>query len=148
MSILTRPPERPLTLCLRHSMHLDSIIGAGPAFCHSLQDIRSGDSETGKGGSLSDTTVVQLAAACPELMHASLDGSTRLTDASLIAFFTNCPSLRYLAITGNDKVSGSVKGTALDRMRDNPELGKKLEKIRLTDQDEFDKKLIQRFPCS
>lgn len=75
ISILARPPERPLTLCLQHSMHLDSVIGAGPAFCHSLQDIQSGDGETGKGGSLSDTAVVQLAAACPELMHASLGGS-------------------------------------------------------------------------
>jgi len=106
-----------------------------------LQDFRSGDSETGNGGQLTDAAVVRLATACPNLTHASLDGSKYLTDISMLAFFSNCPNLRYLAVTGNDKVPGNLKGSALDELRENPDLGKKLKKMRLTDQDIFDKKL-------
>jgi hypothetical protein len=108
-----------------------------------LQDFRCGDSETGTGGQLSDGAVVRLAIACPNLIHASLDGSKRLTDASLLAFFTNCPNLCYLAITGNDKVMGELKGPALDELRENPDLGKKLVKIRITYQSVYEKRLGQ-----
>src|SRR5436305_13975379 len=73
--------------------------------------------QPGKGGQISDVAIVRLAAACPNLIHVSLDGSKYLTDASLIAFFTNYPNLRYVAITGNDKVCGHIKGTARDGLR-------------------------------
>jgi hypothetical protein len=124
----------------RRSAHLDAIVAAGSAFCHSLQDFRSGDSETGRGARLSNAAVVRLATACPNLIHASLAGSTRLGDASLLAFFANCPKLRYLSITGNDRVSGGLKGPALDELREKPDLGKHLEKMCLTDQCVCDKK--------
>jgi len=122
-------------------VHLDAIVAAGSAFCYSLQDFRSGDSETGSGARLSDAAVVRLATACPNLIHASLSGSTGLTDASLLAFFINCPKLHYLSITGNDRVCGKLKGPALDELREKPDLGKDLGKMRLTDQNLFDKKL-------
>jgi len=106
-----------------------------------LQDFRSGDNETGSGGQLTDAAVIRLATAYPNLIHASLDGSKYLIDISLLAFFNNCPNLRYLVVTGNDKVPGKLKGPALDELREKPDLGRKLENIRLTDQDILDKKL-------
>lgn len=115
------------------------MIVAGSAFCHSLQDFRSGDSETGKGNQITDAAIGHLTAACPNLIHVGLDGSKNLTDMSLIAFFRNCPMIRHLAVTGNDKNSGSLEGLALDELRGKSAWGKKLKKIRLTDQHTSDK---------
>ena len=129
----------PLTWFAWHSTHLEAIIAAGPSFCSSLQDFRSGDSETGEGASLSDTAVANLAAACPNLIHVNLEGSQGLTDTSLIAFFSNCPKLRYFSITGNDRVEGNLRGAALDELRVKPEWAKSLKKMRLTDQRTLDK---------
>lgn len=88
---------------------------------------------------MSDVAVICFAKACPNLIHVSLDGATRLTDDSLLAFFTNCPSLRYIQLSGNDKVAGKLKGTALDVLRETPSIGEELVKLRLTDQVEFNK---------
>lgn len=120
---------------------MDAIVAAGAALCDSLQEFRSGDSETGNGAWLTDTAVVNLAATCPNLIHVGLEASKGLTDTSLIAFFRNCPNIRYIAITGNDKNSGSVQGPALDELRENSDWGKKLERISVTDQC-GDKKLL------
>ena len=89
------------------------MIVAGSAFCHSLQDFRSGDSETGKGNQITDAAIGHLTAACPNLIQVGLDGSKNLTDMSLIAFFRNCPMIRYLAVTGNDKVQEALKALRL-----------------------------------
>lgn len=60
----------------------------------------------------------------------------------MLAFFINCPKLHYFSITGNDRVSGRLKGPALDELREKSDLVKNLKKMRLTDQNEvFDKKL-------
>jgi hypothetical protein len=133
-------PSAPTNVSPRPSAHLDAIVAAGSAFSCSLQDFRSGDSETGSGYRLSDAAVVRLATACPNLIHACLSGSKQLTDASLLAFLTNCPKLHYLSITGNDKVRGGLTGSALDELREKPDLGKDLVKMRLTDQNATDKK--------
>ncbi|KAJ9653322.1 hypothetical protein H2201_009154 [Coniosporium apollinis] len=119
--------------------HLDAIIARGPSFCHSLLDFRAGDAETGNGTRMSDAAVNRFAKACPNLVHVSLDGAIHLTDESLLAFFTNCPNLRYIQFSGNDKVAGKLRGSALDALREKPDVGKKLAKLRLTDQVEFDK---------
>ncbi|CAD6577566.1 MAG: hypothetical protein ASARMPREDX12_008398 [Alectoria sarmentosa] len=76
----------------------------------------------------------RLAAACPDLIHVSLEASKRLTDSSLLALVTKCPDLQYIEISGNDKVSGDVEGPALEELREDASLGKKLQKLRLTDQ--------------
>ncbi len=49
--------------------------------------------------------------------------------------------LQYLSITGNDRVAGKLKGPALNELREKKQLGKKLVKLRITDQSQYDKKL-------
>lgn len=138
---VTRYLQHLLTYSPRHSIYLNAMVAAGSSFCYLLQDFCLGNSKTGKGGRLNDTAVAQLATACPNLIHASLNSSKHLTDASFLAFFINCPNLCYLSITGNDRVSGELKGPALDELQEKPDLGKKLEKMCFTDQNVIDKKL-------
>lgn len=123
-----------LTYQPRHSSHLDAIVAAGPAYCHSLRHFKCGDTETGNGASLTDASISRLAAACPNLTHVSLQASTRLTDSSLLTLVTKCPDFQYIEISGNDKVSGNVEGPALEELREDVSLGKKLQTLRLTDQ--------------
>lgn len=111
----------------------------GPSFCHSLLNFQAGDAETGNGARLGDAAIIHFTKACPNLIHVSLDGGVHLTDESLVAIFTNCPNLMYVHLSGNDKVAGKLKGPALDVLRKHPSIGKKLVKLRLTDQPEFDK---------
>src|SRR5438045_6618923 len=85
------------------SSPLDAIIGAGRATCNALLDFRAGDNETGKGTRLSDAGVERFAAACPNLVHMSLDGATCLSGVSFLAIIRNCTDLRYLQLSGNDK---------------------------------------------
>lgn len=117
--------------------HLDAIISIGPSFCHSLQDFRAGDAETGKGASLSDAVILRLTRACPNIVHVGLDVTTQLTDEPLLALFTNCANIRYVQLSGNDRIAGALRGPALDVLRDTHDMGKKLVKLRLTDQTEF-----------
>lgn len=58
---------------------------------------------------------------------------------SLLLLFTNYKNLRYVQVSGNDKVAGRLRGTALDLLRDNPTIGAKVIKLRFTDQSDFDK---------
>ncbi|KAI4276471.1 MAG: hypothetical protein L6R38_005661 [Xanthoria sp. 2 TBL-2021] len=122
---------------LLRSLHLDAILSLGPALCQSIQHLESRDSDTGRGKKITDQAVTKDAAA---LLHVSLSAATRLSDDSLLAFFTHCPDLRYISIDGNDRVSGSVKGPALDALREQPNLGKKLDTVRLADQPEYNQK--------
>lgn len=70
----------------------------------------------------------------------SLKAATGLKDPSLLALVTKCPHLQYIQISGNDKVHGSVKGSALEAMREDASLGSQLQKLHLTDQDPYDEK--------
>jgi hypothetical protein len=88
---------------------------------------------------MSDAVVIRFAEACPNLVHINLDGAINLTDESLVAILINCPNLRYVQFSGNDKVHGRLTGPALDALRNRPEMGKHLIKMRLTDQQKFDK---------
>lgn len=124
-----------LTFSDLDSSHLDTIIAIGPAICDSLLDFRAGDSESGQGARLSDAGVARFAAACPNLIHVSLDGSTHLSDVSFLAIISKCPDLRYLQLSGNDKVTGNLKDAALNELGEKSEWGTKLVKLRLTDQD-------------
>lgn len=123
-----------LTYQTRCSTHVDAIVAAGPAYCHSLRHIECGHTDSGSGGFLSDDSIIRLAEACPNLIHVSLETSTLLTDSSLLALATQCPELQYVQISGNDKVAGSVKGPALEAIGEDASLGTKLQKLRLTDQ--------------
>lgn len=120
--------------------HIDAIVAAGPAYCHSLRHFECGDTDHGYGGSLSDASIIRLAEACPSLTHVSLEAAKSLTDSSLLALVTKCPDLQYIQISGNDKVAGDVKGPALEKMGEDESLGKKLHKLRLTDQGAYDRK--------
>jgi hypothetical protein len=120
---------------------LDAIIAAGPAICTSLLDFRAGDSETGEGARLSDAAVERFAAACPNLVHVQLDGATRLSGTSFLVLLSKCADLRYLQLSGNDKVIGDLKGDALNEFKEKVEWGKKLVKLRLTDQSLNEKAL-------
>lgn len=105
-----------------------------------MLDFRAGDAETGTGASLSDSLIVRFAQACPNLVHVELDGTKHLTGESFIALVTNCPNLRYVQISGNDRVNGNLEAAALDALRNKPEIGKRLVKLRLTDQTNYDEK--------
>jgi hypothetical protein len=117
------------------SLHLDAILAAGPSFSHQLEVIELGDSETGKGSRVRDGAVIQLAKACPGLVHMSLAGTRFLTDASLSAIFDNCPHIRYLSITGNDRCTEDINGVSLEALAKNSALVPALGKLRLTDQE-------------
>ena len=123
-----------LTYRTRRSTHIDAIVAAGPATCHSLRHIQCGDTDSGNGAGLTDASIIQLASACPNLIHVSLEASTSLTDSALLALVIECPDLQYVQISGNDKVPGKVKGHALELMGEEASLGMKLQKLRLTDQ--------------
>ncbi len=81
-------------------------------------EFRASDAETGRGAFLGNAVVIRFAMACPNLVHVSLDGAAELTDESLSSFFANCQNLRYIQFSGNDRVSGTLKGTALDLPRE------------------------------
>lgn len=115
-------------------------MAAGPAYCHSLRHFECGDTDSGYGASLTDASITRLAGACRSLTHVSLEASTGLTDSSLLALVTECPDLQYVQISGNDKVPGRVKGPALEKIGEDTSLGKKLQKLRLTDQGRYDGK--------
>ena len=117
-------------------------MAAGPAYCHSLHQFECGDTDSGNGACLTDASIARLAEACPNLVHVSLKAATGLKDSSLLALVTRCPRLQYVQISGNDKVHGTVKGSALEAMRDDAGLGSKLQKLRVTDQDRYDEKKI------
>ena len=129
-----------LTYQICHSTHVDTLVAAGPNYCRNLRHFQCGDTDSGNGAALTDASIIRLAAACPSLIHVSLEASTNLTDASLLALVTKCPDLQYVQISGNDKVAGSMKGSALEAMTEDRSLGKKLQKLRLTDQGQYDKK--------
>ncbi len=129
-----------LTYHSRYSTHIDALVAAGPSTCHSLRHIQCGDTDSGNGAGLTDASITRLASACPNLIHVSLEASTSLTDSALLALVTKCPDLQYVQISGNDKVPGKVIGPALERMGEEASLGIKLQKLRLTDQGNYDSK--------
>ena len=116
---------------------IECIISFPPALLHGILNLRLGDAETGNGAGVSDVSIIRLVKLCPNLTHVKLDGATNLTDATLLAIFVHCPRLRYVQLSGNDKVTGQLNGTALDTLRENPDMGKNLAKLRLTDQDDL-----------
>ena len=103
---------------LLRSLHLDAILSLGPALCRSIQYLKSGDAETGRGSKISDQAITKLAAALPNLLHGEFSGATHLSDESLLAFFTHCPEIPYICMDGNERSSGSIKGPALDELRE------------------------------
>ncbi|TVY83491.1 hypothetical protein LSUE1_G004863 [Lachnellula suecica] len=114
--------------------HLDAIVATGPEVCQSICRFSCGDSDSGRGSSLSDASVSRLAAACPGLLHIDMDSARDLTDAALSAICQNCPNIEYISIDGNDKCKGHIGGTALDTLRADKKLAKELRVLHLVDQ--------------
>lgn len=110
--------------------------------CHTLLHFGAGNDDTGRRARLHDEAVIRFAAAAPNLVHVKLSGATGLSDASLAALLEDCRQLQYICIEGNDKVDGHIKGPALDTLRERPELGKKLDTIRLVNQDSLETEFI------
>ncbi|KAH6874385.1 hypothetical protein B0T10DRAFT_567313 [Thelonectria olida] len=121
--------------------HIDAIVSMGVFFYQPLRSFQAGDAETGKGGALSDAAILRLATACPNLVHVSLDGARGLTDDSLLALLRKCKNLRYVKLSGHVNAPGSLKDPALDVLRNTPDMGKQLVKMRLTDQHHTSKQL-------
>lgn len=63
-----------------------------------------------------------------------MDSARDLTDAALSAICRNCPNIEYISIVGNDKCKGHISGTALDELKADKKLGKKLRVLSLVDQ--------------
>lgn len=104
-----------------------------------LLHFNAGDSDSGMGSQLTDAAIIRLAQACPNLVHVALDGGRNLGDQLLSALFTNCPNLVYVQLSGNDNCTGDVKDHALNELLEQPSWGKKLIKLRLTDQNDYEK---------
>ncbi|KAF5387790.1 hypothetical protein D9615_000048 [Tricholomella constricta] len=119
--------------------HLHSI-ASRPALAASLKEVSLGDSDTGNGFHITDAAVIALVSACPRLRVLRLDAVTKVTDAALIACCQTCPALELLRITGNDKVKGSIKGTALVQLKDSPNFAPNLKELALYDQSSYDSK--------
>lgn len=126
------------------SSHIETLLSLPSSFLSGILEFGLGDAEKGSGCNISDAIITRLAESCPNLVHVHLDGTRDLTDLSLLALFNNCPRLRYVQFSANDNTSGGLKGTALDALREDPKMGKDLVKLRLTDQDEFEKKKTPR----
>ncbi|OTA01690.1 hypothetical protein A9Z42_0020120 [Trichoderma parareesei] len=90
---------------------------------------------------LTDAAIDRLAKACPNLVHISLDGAVQLTDKSLLSLFENCPNLAFVQVSGNDKIPGRVKGTALRKLKESPAMAPRLIELKLSDQREIDERL-------
>ena len=63
-------------------------------------------------------TVVRLAKACPKLKKVHLQGTTSLTDESLLAFFQYCPNLVSLEITGIEHRGSHFLGAAFEALQE------------------------------
>lgn len=63
-----------------------------------------------------------------------------ISQTNCCSLLKNGANLRHVQISCNDRAAGSLCGTALDTLRENPSMGEKLAKLRLTDEPEFDKK--------
>ena len=105
-----------LTYRTRRSTHVEVVVTVDLTFCHSLRRFRSDNIDTGNGASLIDVFMIRLAAACLILIYVFLKAATGLTDVSSLTLVTKYSHLQYVAISGNDKVPGSVKGTALEEI--------------------------------
>jgi hypothetical protein len=118
---------------------LTAIVTRGGAVTDCLRSIILGGSDTGFGGSVSSQAVISLVQACPNLVVCSLDATTRVEDNALVAACQSCPALEYLRITGNDKVKGSIRGTALQFLADNLTVAPNLKALVLLDQNDSQK---------
>lgn len=128
---------------IKGSQHLDAIVAAGPEFCRSICQFNCGDSESGRGSSLSDAAVSRLTAACPNLVHIDMDSARDLTGAALLAICRNCPNIEFISIDGNDKCQGHIGGTALDTLRADKKLAKELRVLHLVDQSSSSDKAVK-----
>ncbi|CAG8955401.1 hypothetical protein HYFRA_00010265, partial [Hymenoscyphus fraxineus] len=113
---------------------LDAIVSAGPEFCSSLINFKCGNSDNGKGGSISDDAVIRLSSACPNLRHVFLEAATQLTDATMMALTTNCKEIIYIGIPGHDRGSGKITEEALKSLQKDKKRGTRLKYLNLIEQ--------------
>ena len=95
-----------------------------------FDDVSRGAHNDAKG--VTDEAVIRLAHLCPNLKYVQLQGTSGLGDSSLTAFFQHCPKLLQLEITEFSSGSMStLRGTAFDALRENPDWAPKLKKLRV-----------------
>ncbi|KAG6050445.1 hypothetical protein E4U39_004094 [Claviceps sp. Clav50 group G5] len=117
--------------------HIDELIAAGPKVCGNLThftfhftnvyyDAKNSAEE------VTDEALIRLVTLCPKLRSIQLQGTSGLSDITLETIFRCCPNISFVEITTYSRNGNNqVKGSALDKLRENPSWGTKLKKLRL-----------------
>ncbi|KAG6096910.1 hypothetical protein E4U31_005278 [Claviceps sp. LM219 group G6] len=84
---------------------------------------------------VTDEALIRLITLCPKLRSIQLQGTSGLSDITLETIFRCCPNISFVEITTYSRNrfnrNNQVKGSALDKLRENPSWGTKLKKLRL-----------------
>ncbi|KAJ7494452.1 hypothetical protein B0H11DRAFT_936915 [Mycena galericulata] len=108
---------------------------ARPDICRRLQRFAAGDTNTGNGGGVHDEPAfIQFVRLCSSMRVFRLEAFTSLSDATLLAIFEACPRIEMVQLTGHDKSSGKVTGTALRKLARTPSWAPNLKALYLLDQ--------------
>ncbi|KAG6090815.1 hypothetical protein E4U30_007917 [Claviceps sp. LM220 group G6] len=120
--------------------HIDELISAGSKVCGNLThftfhfrdvcyDAKNSAEE------VTDEALIRLITLCPKLRSIQLQGTSGLSDITLETIFRCCPNISFVEITTYSRNrfnrNNQVKGSALDKLRENPSWGTKLKKLRL-----------------
>ncbi|KAG5954983.1 hypothetical protein E4U57_003817 [Claviceps arundinis] len=121
--------------------HIDELITAGPKVCGNLthftfhfRDVCYDAKNSAED--VTDEALIRLITLCPKLRSIQLQGTSGLGDITLETIFRCCPNISFVEITTHSRNrrpnrNNQVKGSALDKLRENPSWGTKLKKLRL-----------------
>ena len=130
--------------CQTQSAHIEQLAIKRPSLCARLQRFSAGDSDTGHGGSVTnEAAFTKFIERCPSLKVVRLEAFTRLTDKTLLAILQTCKGIEKIHLSGNDKIPGGLKGTALQTLGDQPSLAPSLRCLELWDQPYELRKIIK-----
>ncbi|KAG6047947.1 hypothetical protein E4U17_007321 [Claviceps sp. LM77 group G4] len=117
--------------------HIDELIAAGPKVCGNLTHFTFHfinvyyDAEN-SAEEVTNEALIRLITLCPKLRSIQLQGTSGLSDITLETIFRCCPNISFVEITTHSRNGNNqVKGSALDKLRENPSWGTKLKKLRL-----------------
>ena len=121
--------------CQTQSAHIEQLAIKRPSLCARLQRFSAGDSDTGHGGSVTnEAAFIKFIERCPSLKVVRLEELARLTDKTLLTILRTCKGIEKIHLSGNDKIPGGLKGTALQALVDQPSSGSFLRCLELWDQ--------------
>ncbi|KAG6230145.1 hypothetical protein E4U34_001290 [Claviceps purpurea] len=117
--------------------HIDELISAGPKVCGNLTHFTFHfrnvyyDAEN-SAEEVTDEALIRLITLCPKLRSIQLQGTSGLSDITLETIFRCCPNISFVEITTHSRRGNNqMKGSALDKLRENPSWGTKLKKLLL-----------------